>query len=264
VNRWTRRRAASSRSVLAALALVGGAALVGCGAGQQAQTAEQRPTIDGQNASVGALALRDVAVDYPSAGVYKKGDDARLRLVIANDGDSSDALVEVRTDAAEEVTLGAAPAGGVTGSATPTPAEGSAEPSSTPTGTASGTPTGSVEPQTPSATAGSGQPSGSPTTEPSSSDSPAPSPTASETPSEAPAATAIPITPNGLVTFQGEGGPTITLSGLTRQLRPAETLQVTFVFRSAGSVTLEIAVSNPDGEISLAPTVTTAEDGSEG
>lgn len=267
MNRWTRRGAATPRTVLGALVVVGGMALAGCAAGQYAQTAEQRPTVDGQNASVGPLALRDVALEYPSAGVYAKGGNARLRMVVANDSSSSDTLVEVRTDSAQEVTITAA-AGAGSGAVTPEPSETSAEPSSTPTGTASGTPTGAKEPASPSATVGPGEPSGSPATETSSSGSPAPSPTASASATPTPAGTTaalarIPIPANGLVRFL-QDGPTIQLVGLSRQLRPAESLSVTFVFENAGEITLQISVSVPDGEISPAPLVTSAEEGSEG
>lgn len=267
MNRWTRRSAATPRSVLTALVVVGGVALAGCAAGQQAQTAEQRPTVNGQNASLGPLALRDVALEYPSAGVYREGGDARLEMVLANDSGAGDALVEVRTDAAREVRITAAVAGG-TGSATPTPTETSAEPSSTPTGTASGTPTGTREPATPSASAGTGEPSGSPTTEPSSSESPAPSAAGSGSAGATPSGgteplTEVPIPSNGLVQFR-EDGPRIELVGLTRQLRPAARLSVTFVFRDAGRITLEVPVRVPRGEISPAPTVTSEEDSNEG
>jgi copper(I)-binding protein len=244
--------------------MVGGLALAGCAAGQQAQTAEQRPTVDGQNGSLGPLALRDVTLEYPSAGVYEQGGDARLEMVVANDSGDSDALVEVRTDAAQEVRITEAATGG-TGEATPTPpVETSAEPSSTPTGTASGTPTGTSEPKTPSASAGPGEPSGSPSTEASSSGSPAPSPESTETPAAgAGTLTSVPVPSNGLVQFR-EDGPRIELIGLTRQLRPAEEISVTFVFRNAGQITLDITVAVPRGEISPAPTVTSEEDSNEG
>lgn len=263
MNRWT-RRSATPRSVLAALAVVGGMVLAGCAAGQQAQTAEQRPTVDGQNASLGPLALRDVALEYPAAGVYEQGGDARLEMVLTNDSGAADALVEVRTDAAQEVRITEASTGG-TGEATPTPPEGSsAEPSSTPTGTASGTPTGTSEPESPSATAGPGEPSGSPSTEASSSESPAPSPESTESASPgAGTLTSVPIPSNGLVKFR-EDGPRIELIGLTRQLRPAQELLVTFVFRDAGEITIDITVSVPREEISPAPTVASEEDGNEG
>jgi len=49
----------TSRSVLAGLVVVGGLALAGCGAGQFAQTAQDKPTVDGQMAQIGPIAIRD-------------------------------------------------------------------------------------------------------------------------------------------------------------------------------------------------------------
>lgn len=257
MNRWTRHSSAPSRSVLAALAVVGGLALAGCGAGQVAQTAQQRPTVDGQNGSVGRLALRDVALEYPSAGVYKDGGDARLRMVVVNEGPSSDALVSVRSDAAQEVILTDA----VPDTGTPSPTV--ASPSATATGTASGTPTGTAEPDDSTVTAAPGEPSDTPgATESGSSESPAPSATPTETETTPAPATRITIPGNGYVSFRDDG-PTVKLTGLTRQLRPAEVIQVTFTFQNAGEITLRITVAAPDGEIAPAPTVPVGE-GEEG
>lgn len=267
MNRWTRRSAATPRSVLTALVVAGGLALAGCAAGQEAQTAEQLPTVDGQNTVLGPLALRDVALEYPEAGIYRQGSNARLEMVVANSSGDDDALLEVRTDAARQVRIFEAVEGGA-GSATPTPPEGTAEPSSTPTGTASGTPTGTSEPESPSASAGTGAPSESPVTEPSSSESPVPSPDATGSAGVTPSAgtdtlSRVPVPSNGLVRFR-EDGPTIQLVGLTRQLRSGERLNVTFVFENAGQVTLGITVGAPQGELPPAPTVTSEEDSQEG
>ena len=50
----------TSRSVLAGLVVAGGLALAGCATGQVAQTAQMSPTVDGQMAQVGSLAIRNV------------------------------------------------------------------------------------------------------------------------------------------------------------------------------------------------------------
>lgn len=254
MNRWTRPSSAPSRSVLAALTVVGGLALAGCGAGQVAQTAQQRPTVDGQNGSVGMLALRNVALEYPTAGVYKEGGDARLRMVVVNEGPSSDALVSVRSDAAQEVVLT---------DATSTPPPIAASPSAAATGTASGAPTGTAEPGDSTVTATPGEPSDTPgATGSASSESSAPSAPATETETTPAPATRITILGNGYVSFRNDG-PTVELTGLTRQLRPAEVLEVTFTFQNAGEITLRITVAAPDGEITPAPTVPVGE-GAEG
>lgn len=231
--RWT-RRSATSRPVLAALAVVGGVALAGCGAGQQAQTAEQRPTVDGANVTVGSLAIRDVALEYPEEGLYEEGGTARLRMVIVNEGTSSDQLIEVRTDAADDVTIRAA------GEevAAPTPTLTAPPPSLTPSSSETGLPNESEGPADPSDTV-----------EPSATTTAAPSPSATQ-----PQVARISIPSNGLVSFRDDG-PTVQLVGLTEQLRPTQNLTITLVFQDAGPVTTVIPVAVPDEEIDLAPTV---------
>ena len=109
---WPRRRTGGS-GLLLALAMLS-LLLTGCSAGQQAQTATEQPTNDEASADVGSLSLRDIAIASPSGGRYARGADARLDMVITNnDVVTPDALVEVRTDAAERVTV--SPAGGSTG-----------------------------------------------------------------------------------------------------------------------------------------------------
>jgi copper(I)-binding protein len=244
-NRWTRSSAASSRSALAALAVVGAVALAGCAAGQQAQTAEQRPTVDGTNIELGALAIRDVALEYPEEGVYEKGSDARLRMVVVNEGDSGDALIEVRSDVAEKVTITAAGED----AAGPTPTVTAPPPSPSQSSSETGLPNASSENPSPSVT-------GTGTAVPSSSASGTPSATPTPTPSAGaePEAARIPIPTNGLVAFFDEG-PTVLLSGLTEQLRPGQIISITLVFQGAGEITTDVAVSTPREEIELAPTV---------
>lgn len=247
----------TSRSVLAGLGLVAGLALSGCAAGQVSQTAVQSPTIDGISAQVGTMSIRNLALEYPTQGSYDKGGDARLRMVIANDSSSGDTLIAVRSNVSSDVTITAA----ASGAAPATPTLTAPPPSGTPTatGTASGTPTGTKEPDDSSVTgtatagpsesaAGSGSASATTTAPPSASDAP-------------PAQIAIPA--NGLVSFTGDG-PTVLLSGLTEKLYPSQTLQVTLVFQRSGQVTATIAVSAPQGQVSLAPTVTGAPDSDEG
>jgi len=225
----------TSRSVLAGLVVAGGLALSACASGQVAQTAQMRPTVDGQMAQVGSLAIRNVALDYPAGGVYERGSDARLRMVVVNGGVAPDSLVSVSSPVATDVTISAGGSAEVTGSATPEPtgsASESASPTATPSDTASGT-------ATPSASPGG---------------SASPSPTASPTPSPTPENAQIQIPPNSYVSFR-EDGPRIMLTGLTRQLRPGQNLVVTLTFQRAGSVTMTIAVGTPEAQLPPAPTV---------
>jgi copper(I)-binding protein len=221
--------------VLAGLVVAGGLALSACASGQIAQTAQMSPTVDGQMAQVGSLAIRNVALDYPAGGVYERGSDARLRMVVVNGGVAPDSLVSVSSPVATDVTISAGGSAEVTGSGTPEPtgsASESASPTATPSDTASGT-------ATPSASPGG---------------SASPSPTASPTPSPTPENAQIQIPPNSYVSFR-EDGPRIMLTGLTRQLRPGQNLVVTLTFQRAGSVTMTIAVGTPEAQLPPAPTV---------
>jgi copper(I)-binding protein len=262
----------TSRSKLAGLVVVGGLALAGCGAGQIAQTAQQRPTVDGQQAQAGPIAIRDAALEYPTSGVYERGADARLRMVVVNTGIASDALTSVTSTAAPDVTITAGTSAAATGSASPAPsasdtgsASGSAtfSPSPTPSGTESGTPTGTAEPPQSSVSAGSGAPSQSASATASGSASPSGSASAGASPTPSASAAQenaqVQIPANGYVSFTGDG-PSVVLSGLTQELRPGQNLSVTLTFQNAGSVTMTIAVSTPEGQISLAPTVTVEPD----
>lgn len=239
--RSTRRSAGVSRAVLASLTVVGGLALAGCGAGQQAQTAQQRPTVDGISAQVGPLQLRDVVIEYPEGGKYARGDDARLRMIVVNEGADGDALVEVRTDAADSVTFAA--------TGTPATEEGTASPTAEPTTSATATATATASVSALPTTTPPAEPSGTPSGTPAGT----PSATASPTPTEEPFSR-IAIPGNGLAALR-DAGPAIELVGLTRELRAAEVVRVTFVFEQAGELTVDVAVAVPDEQVPLAPTV---------
>lgn len=224
----------TSRSVLAGLVVVGGLALAGCGAGQIAQTAQQKPTVDGQMAQVGPIAIRDAALEYPAGGVYERGSDARLRMVVVNTGIAPDTLVSASSPVATDVTISQGASAEAAGGGTPEPSASASEtasPSETPTDTASGT----AEP--------SGSASGTPSAGASGS-------AAAPTPENA----RIQIPPNNYVSFR-EDGPRVLLTGLTQQLRPGQNLRVTLTFENAGSVTMTIAVGTPEIQLPLAPTV---------
>lgn len=87
--------------------------LSGCAAGKKAPTSEETPAIDGTNASVGSLLLREVAIAAPTSGPsYAKGDNANLQLVIVNNGNTADSLTGVTTSAAGSVSVAAMQASG--------------------------------------------------------------------------------------------------------------------------------------------------------
>jgi copper(I)-binding protein len=218
-----------NRSVLrAGLVLVAAAGIAllgtGCASGQHAQTAEQMSAIDGVNAQAGPIALRDIGIAYPKAGSYQKGDVARLEFVAINASEVPDALVEVRTDAADAVRIATSRAGG----------------------------------ESPGLSASLSE-SASPTTSPS--EAASPSGTATATGGAAPATSEsrpgiarIVLPANQHVSFRDDG-PVVALVGLREELLPSQTVHVTFVFATARSVTVEVPVRTPDTVLPPAPTI---------
>lgn len=92
-----RGRIARSIGLAAAAALVTSA----CAAGQVAQTADQKSTIDGVNASVGDIGLRAVSIEAPTdMPSYPRTSDAQLKMVLVNDGSTADTLTSIATPVA--------------------------------------------------------------------------------------------------------------------------------------------------------------------
>ncbi|MGW5141264.1 hypothetical protein ACWEPH_19520 [Nocardia beijingensis] len=87
---------------VAALAAGAAIALSGCGAGQVSQTAQQVAAVNGNHADVGRIALRNVHIVYPSEGTgynNTKGGKALIALSIVNNGESvADELTSITTD----------------------------------------------------------------------------------------------------------------------------------------------------------------------
>lgn len=97
------RLAAAVGSGTASILLV-----TGCAAGQQTQTIEQTPSIDGVQAEAGNIAIRAAGIAAPeSAASYPKGSDAPLRMVIINRGAATDKLVSVTSTLAGGTTFSA-------------------------------------------------------------------------------------------------------------------------------------------------------------
>lgn len=114
-----RRTSFAGRSVaaLAAGGVVLSAALSACGAGQVSQTATQEAAINGVNATLGEIALRNVHIfATQTSAEIQPGRDVELVFVVTNQStDTPDRLVSVTTDIGEvDVTgNGEVPAGGV-------------------------------------------------------------------------------------------------------------------------------------------------------
>nr|WP_166639531.1 copper chaperone PCu(A)C [Amycolatopsis sp. SID8362] len=218
-----------NRRVLGAGVLALGAALVlaGCGAGQITQTDSQQPAVNGTYAQVKTIVLRNAAVQYPTSGPgYPVGATPALTLTIVNQGAQDDSLVSVTTEDGTQATIGGSkdvvaahslvvgPDDAVESTneaQTSAPASPSSSASSTPTAAGSSSATASPGNLTATATA--------------------------EVPSSGPAAT--PTAPEKV------GQATVTLPALKQPLWPGQVIKVTFVFKNAGPVTVELPVAAP-------------------
>jgi len=81
-------------------------AVSACGASLDAQTYQERNNAESTNAAVGALALRNVAVQAPRTGEgYAAGEDATVVLTVTNAAPEQDRLVEATSSAAREVVV---------------------------------------------------------------------------------------------------------------------------------------------------------------
>jgi copper(I)-binding protein len=123
VNRFDYRDSkprASRRSArvaaLAAGGLIGAASLAGCGVGQVSQTAMQQSAVDGNQAVIKNVALRNVRIQALQTGDFlRPGATVDLVLVVVNQSpDVTDKLVGITTDIGKVTVTGdpTLPAGG--------------------------------------------------------------------------------------------------------------------------------------------------------
>jgi copper(I)-binding protein len=230
---------------MAVAVTLGAAALLvtGCSAGQTAQTATQKSTVDGTAGTAGDIALRYVRLAYPEGGRYRAGDTATLEFFAVNSGPMEDRLVRVRADGASQVTMHPAESGAASGSASLTPSGAGTVTASgatpTPPGTAGGTPTGSAT--------GAGSATVTPTeNQPGTVTAPA-----------GPAQVPVPVPPHSLVVFDG-GGATVQLVGLTQELLSGQTVPITFSFARGGMLTLDVPVATSLKPLSKSPPAPTS------
>jgi hypothetical protein len=115
----TRRRFRLSAPVaaLAASGLVGTVALTGCSSGQLSQTASQASAVDGNQAVIKNVALRNVRIQAAQTGDFlRPGAKVDLMLVAINQSpDIADKLVGITTDIGTVTVSGdpRVPAGGI-------------------------------------------------------------------------------------------------------------------------------------------------------
>jgi copper(I)-binding protein len=218
-----------------------------CAAGQQAATSNEKPTLDGANAAVADINLRGVLVEAPT-GVdsthYPVGSDAELKVVIVNNGRNTDHLVSVSSPAFGDwgafATTAQAARVEAANAAQRAPKTTSAAPSPSATGT-SASASGSASS---TATSSTGASSASAT----------PTPTRTRKPRALPQPlSSIAIDPGqrkGWGTPESKG--TLLLLNATQVIYPGTTIQMTFTFANAGSVTFAVPI-----ELSTAPNAET-------
>ena len=226
-----------------------------CAAGRVAQTQNQRPTISGVSAQVGAIAIRNLTVEAPPQGVsYPKGSALRLIGVFVNNGTSSDLLTGITSPS---FTSWGAYSSITSGDQVVAAAAASAAGSTTPSATATPAPTSS----TPAATAGSSAASGSPTSSRSRSRSSSPSASGRSSTSTSTSTLTAPAsttptssapTPSRSVRIPAEsrvsyGVPDATGSlialNTTSTIYPGSAVSMTLTFAGAGTVTVRVPVS---------------------
>lgn len=89
-----------------ALGLAAALLLAGCGAGQRAEVYQERTVADATNDSVGAIAVRNLAVEAPEQGrVLSQGTDAQMVVTLVNEGGDDDTLTSATTPAARAVRI---------------------------------------------------------------------------------------------------------------------------------------------------------------
>lgn len=88
-----------------AVAAAGALLLSGCAAGQISQTAQQVAAINGGNATVGNIGVRNAMLQTPDGSDYPQGSSAQLITWLSNAGNSADQLVSVSSPIATNVTI---------------------------------------------------------------------------------------------------------------------------------------------------------------
>lgn len=217
-----------------------------CAAGQRAQTADQKPTLDGTETSVGQLDLRGITIEAPPSGPsYAVGSSARMRLVVVNNGQNNDRLTSITASAitswgsyatSAQAAAVQSPSSSVSSSAAPSSSSSS---SSSPSGSSSSSTSSTSSPPN----------SGSSTRKRNSTSSAASSQTASS--SAASTAAALPTPSRSILVPAGSraawGVPdtnyTLLLTGLTQRLFPGNAVRITFTFTRAGRVSVDVPVA---------------------
>ncbi|MFL6120232.1 hypothetical protein [Actinophytocola sp.] len=211
--------------------------IVGCSAGQVAQTAGMPPAVNGNMGQVGKMMLRDVQVAAPDDGeAYTAGEDAPLLLAIANTGEDNEKLVRVTSPAGQVEIIGNASIPANTALEVVRPSD---NPAASYSSSSSVSPSSSAPPES----TGSSSSSSAVTT----TGSATPGTTGSQTPSSSsPAGSpAVTTTTTGSVAPDVVGRISLVITGLTGDLPFGKSVPVTFEFAKSGKVTINLPVGAP-------------------
>jgi copper(I)-binding protein len=115
-----------------ALVALGTAVLAtACAAGQHAQTAEEKPSLDGTYGTVGKMQIAGVSLRSPIGPSYPAGSSVGLTAYLVNNGNTPDSLVKVSSpafpggwDVVSTPSLAAGPSGSAATATTTTPTSG--------------------------------------------------------------------------------------------------------------------------------------------
>jgi copper(I)-binding protein len=122
VSRATSAAPRSRWALLAALAAL--VFVAGCAAGQRAPSSSEISTIDGVNANIGSMQVRNLGLAAPPTNAgYAAGDSAQLVFGMINSGAQDDQLISVTSPVAASAT--SSPMGSGRTAASPSPSSGS-------------------------------------------------------------------------------------------------------------------------------------------
>jgi hypothetical protein len=243
------------RAATIGVLLIAPVALSSCSAGQIPQTSTQNRDKVGAMGTVGAIALREVKLPFPTGRSYSSGGDAELTAAIANGGTEGDVLVSVTGDDFSGVRVAGTGAAATTTSSALTSVPGTPVGTVAPSGEAAPTTSGgasssaagtSASGTAAGATAGTSVNQTGPTTAATGIGGATGTPTGAvpTTPASSGSGVSLAV-PAGATLYLGENSPHVFLTGLNRSLTAGQVLRITFTFQRAGSVTVDAFVAGP-------------------
>lgn len=200
-----------------------------CAAGQLAQTADEKPSIDGVNRTVGAIDLRAVSIQAPDTGTpaYVAGTAAKLQIVFVNTSNKSDTLTSITSSAV----------GGWAAFTDYVDAFHVQQARLSPSSTLSPSSAATTSAAAPGSTAATSSKPGS------SSGRLLPLPSVSRTAPLPKGVRSVLLPPDQRLSFgTPEAKGAILLLPVTEVIRPGSTIRVTFTFQAAGSITVPVPV----------------------